>query len=157
MRREPQIRERLVVLALALGVGGGALGGCAPAPAPVAATPEPSRAPSRISPQLWSLHEAYEAARARGGSVPPGDALARIVDDRVVIEATAAGEVATLQADLLALGMQRPAAFGRRVSGELPIAAIPSLAALDSLRFAAPASAALRDDPGRSPGSRSGY
>jgi len=110
--------------------------------------PNPAEKPTRVSAQLISLHDAYEASRQSGAAFPPGGMSARVVDGRVVIDATAEDDVEALRSDLAALGMQRASTFGRVVSGELPIDAIPSLAALSSLRFAAPASSVMR---GRTP------
>src|SRR5678815_4307459 len=46
------------------------------------------------------------------------------------------GDVNALKADLESLGMQNAVAFGRIVSGQLPVSAIPAAARLTSLRFA---------------------
>jgi hypothetical protein len=59
----------------------------------------------------------------------------------------ASSDVYALQADLEALGMQVAVAFGRIVSGQLPIAAINALAALASLQFARPAYATTNVGP----------
>ncbi len=56
--------------------------------------------------------------------------------DLVVVDAIAAGDVETLQADLEALGVQDVAAYGAVVSGRLPVSAIDDMAALGSLNFA---------------------
>ena len=74
------------------------------------------------------------------------DPLVRVVDDRVVVDAVASGDVNALKSDLISLGMQEAVAFGRIVSGQLPISAIPAMAALPSLNFARPASAFLQRD-----------
>jgi hypothetical protein len=54
----------------------------------------------------------------------------------VVIDAVASGEVQALRADLVFLGMDDAVAFGRIVSGHLPIRAIPAIARLESLQSA---------------------
>jgi hypothetical protein len=72
--------------------------------------------------------------------------LVRVIEDRVVIDAVASGDVDVLKADLVTLGMQQAVAFGRIVSGQLPIAALPSLAALSSLNFARAVSPILQGD-----------
>src|SRR5678815_5599790 len=46
------------------------------------------------------------------------------------------GDVNALKADLESLGMQHAVAFGRIVSGQLPVSAIPAAARLTGLRFA---------------------
>jgi len=57
----------------------------------------------------------------------------------VVVDAIASGNVDALKSDLMSLGMDNAVAFGRIVSGHLPIWAIPAAAALASLQFAQPA------------------
>ena len=57
----------------------------------------------------------------------------------VTLDAIAADDVNRLYTDLIALGLQNPATFGRVVSGQFPLAALERLAALPSLRFARPA------------------
>ena len=146
--------KRGAALALAAGLSAGAQG-CAAATEPATAQ---TRAPqSRVSPQLASLYRAYEAARRDGSSFPPNDVSARLAEDRVVIDATAESDVRALEVDLVQLGMERATAFGRVVSGELPLAAIPSLANLDSLRYAVVASPSRHGAPERSPGLRPTY
>ena len=77
------------------------------------------------------LSRAVPATRRPTGCV-------RVVDDRVVIDAVADGDVGALQAALAALGMRDMAVFGRVVSGQLPISAIPALRGVADLRFARP-------------------
>ena len=103
--------------------------------------------PAKVTPDLLALYESYREARQRGVDFHPDNPLLRVVDDRVVIDAAATGDVRALEADLVALGLRRAAAFGRIVSGELPIAAIPTLSTLASLAFAR--GAALSRSPGR--------
>jgi hypothetical protein len=62
--------------------------------------------------------------------------LVRLVDNSVVVDAVASGDVNALKADLESLGMQQAVGFGRVVSGQLPVSAIPAAARLTSLRFA---------------------
>jgi hypothetical protein len=61
--------------------------------------------------------------------------------DLVPIDAVASGDVDVLKADLEALGLRDTVAFGRIVSGRLPIGAISALEGLASLQFARLASA----------------
>jgi hypothetical protein len=105
-----------------------------------AAQPKGERA-SKIVPELIALHEEYSLHAASKSQKPfrSANTLLQIVDDRVVIDAVAAGEVKALQADLVAFGMQNPITFGRMVSGQLPISSIPKLTSLSSLNFARPA------------------
>jgi hypothetical protein len=93
---------------------------------------------SKIAPELVALYEEYSShSRSHHtGMFRSRDPLLRIIDDRVVIDAVASGNVDVLKSDLESLGLQRGVAFGRIVSGELPIVAIPAMAELASLNFA---------------------
>ena len=98
---------------------------------------------SKLSPNLVALHEQYSSQLAYGTAAvfSPEEPWVTIVGDRVVIDAVASEDVGALKSDLVFLGMQNAVAFGRMVSGELPITAIPAGAALTSLNFARPAAA----------------
>ena len=109
------------------------------------------KASAKISPDLLALHESYREARRRGSVFRPTSPSLRIVDDRVVIDATASGDARALEADLVALGMRNAAAFGRIVSGELPIDAIPALDTLASLAFARPSASSHSPGPAQPP------
>src|SRR5215471_5973037 len=82
----------------------------------------------KISPELLALYNAYVAAEGRGIPFAASNPLVRIVDDRVVVDAVASGDVAALETDLGALGMREAVSAGRIVSGQLPISAIAALA-----------------------------
>jgi hypothetical protein len=117
-------------------------GGCAAtAPTESPATQLKSERASKMAPELINLHDEYSAhlASKSKNAFRPSNTLLQIVDERVVIDAVAAGETSTLQADLVALGMQNSVTFGRMVSGQLPISSLPKLASLSSLNFARPA------------------
>ncbi len=88
--------------------------------------------------RVYDEHESYLAA-VRPRVFKSSNRLLRIVDERVVIDAVAAGDAHTLKTELEALGLQKGSAFGSMVSGWLPIAAVDKLAALKSLKFARPA------------------
>jgi hypothetical protein len=90
---------------------------------------------AKISPELLALYDAYLAAQRRGIPFSTSDPLVRVVDDRVIVDAVASGNVGDLETDLRALGMRGSVSAGRIVSGELPISAIGALANLQSLRF----------------------
>jgi hypothetical protein len=139
------ISRWFLALGLVLGLNlGGALGhsfACATKP----------DGPAKVSPALLALHDAYREAQRSGTSFRADNPLVRIVDDRVVIDAAASGEARVLEADLIRLGLRRVAVFGRLVSGELPIAAIPALDSLSSLAFARESTAGLRRGSGPSP------
>jgi subtilisin family serine protease len=96
---------------------------------------------AKVDQALAVVYEEQESYRARGdGAVfTPSNPLLRVSAGRVVVDAVASGDVQALKRDLEALGMQGAVAFGRIVSGQLPIAAIEGAAALASLQFARPA------------------
>jgi hypothetical protein len=101
---------------------------------------------SKVSPELISLYDQYSSNLAlhKAGAFRSADPIVRVIDDRVVVDAVASGDVNALKADLVSLGMQQAVAFGRIVSGQLPISAIPAMAALPSLNFARAASASMQ-------------
>jgi hypothetical protein len=124
-------RGALAVAALA----GVLLAGVAACQRPVSPAAEGKPGVSaKVSEDLLALYEAHRAGRQRTGEL----SLMRVVGDRVLIDAVAAGETAALQAELAALGAMNIAAAGRMVSAELPIAAIPRLESLESLKFVTP-------------------
>jgi hypothetical protein len=100
----------------------------------------------KINPALTALYaeHALHAAQQSGRPFASRNPLARVVNQRVVIDAVADADVLALEAALSALGMQNVAVFGRVISGQLPISAIPALDAIASLRFAQPAISARR-------------
>ena len=104
---------------------------------------------AKVDHALTVVSDEYVAYLAQGGGAAftPSNPLLRVSAGRVVIDAVASGEVHALQADLEALGMQGAVAFGRIVSGQLPIPAIKALAALASLQFARPAYATTNVQP----------
>jgi hypothetical protein len=99
----------------------------------------------RVGSLLTALHEEYEAYRKSDSLAPfePSSSLARIVGERVVIDAAADGDVGRLVADLENLGAVGITRFRHAVSAQLPLGAIPDLAELTSLRLARPAMAML--------------
>jgi hypothetical protein len=104
---------------------------------------------AKIAPELRIVYDEYSIYRAshRAGKFQPSSQLVRVIDDRVVIDAVAVVDAEALKADLESLGMRQAVAFGRIVSGELPIAAIPAMGALTSLNFARAASPLLQEGP----------
>ena len=100
-----------------------------------------------LAPVGLDLARIYAASSVPGGlAALRADAAVAgaptVRDDRVLIDATAVGSGADLLRDLEALGLRNGVAFGRVVSGELPIAALPQAAALTRLKRATPARAA---------------
>src|SRR5213593_4291801 len=81
---------------------------------------------AKLAHSLVTLHAQHTAHLAQRAAAPfsSSDPLVRMIDDRVVIDAIASGNVDTLKADLEFLGMQGAVAFGRIVSGQLPISSI---------------------------------
>jgi hypothetical protein len=101
---------------------------------------------SKVTPELAALYAEYSAYLASHPAevFRPTNPLVRIIGDRVVVDAVASDDVDVLKSDLVSLGMQQAVAFGRIVSGQLPISAIPAMAALSSLNSARAASASVR-------------
>src|SRR5262249_42346653 len=102
---------------------------------------------SKADRALTALYEEHRAHQATRSSAPftSGNRLVRVVGDRVVIDAVAENDdTPALESELRALGMQNVAVFGRVVSGELPLSAIPALDSIVSLRFARPSTAGRR-------------
>lgn len=95
--------------------------------------------------QLYRGHQSFKGGRSR----EPFKAAAGVArvrraadgTDLVTIDAVAMGDTKALRAALEKLGLQNAADYGRVVSGQLPIPAIPDMAALPMLRFARPSSA----------------
>ena len=103
---------------------------------------------SKVATEFAALYDEYSSylASHKAGVFRSADPLVRVIDDRVVVDAVASGDVNVLKSDLVSLGIQQAVAFGRIVSGQLPISAIPAMAALPSLNFARAASAMLQRD-----------
>jgi Subtilase family/Calx-beta domain len=73
------------------------------------------------------------------GGLVANDSSLQIIGDNIAIEATADSDPAQLLSDLQALGIQQVYAFGRVVSGLIPISELDKVAALSSLRLVRPA------------------
>lgn len=103
----------------------------------------------KVTHDLTVLYDEYISYLEQGSGEPfkPSNPTLRVIDDRVVIDAVASGEAGALQSALEALGMPKVSAFGRMVSGQLPILAIDDMAGLESLKFARPVYAATRRGP----------
>ncbi len=96
---------------------------------------------AKLTYSLVKLHNQYVTylAQRSAAQFSSGDSLITLVDDRVVVDAVASEDVNVLKADLESLGMQQAVAFGRIVSGRLPVSALRAAAGLASLVFAQPA------------------
>jgi hypothetical protein len=101
----------------------------------------PPEGSAKLNLSLLRLQERYASHLAQRGAstFSSQDPLIRLVQDSVVVDAIADGDVNSLMLDLRRLGMTDAVAFGRTVSGHLPISSIPALAGLTALRFAQPA------------------
>ena len=95
----------------------------------------------KVDPDLVVLIGEYRQ-QGESGVFTPGNPLLRLVDDRVLIDAVAVDDASDLLAELEGIGLQKGAAFGRIVSGQLPIDAIDNLASLESLHSVRPVYAA---------------
>lgn len=104
---------------------------------------------TKIGPELVALYDEYSSYLASGktGVFKSSNPLVRVVVDRVIVDAVASGDADVLKSNLEALGMQQAVAFGRIVSGQLPILAIRSMAELPSLNSARAATAVLQGAP----------
>lgn len=110
---------------------------------------------SKVATELAALYDEYSSylASHKAARFKSSDPLVQVIDDRVLVDAVASGDANVLKSDLEALGTQQAVAFGRIVSGQLPILAIRSMATLPSLNSARAASAFLQNGPrSRSPG-----
>jgi subtilisin family serine protease len=103
-----------------------------------AANAKPSTKMSRELAELSAAYEAHVQTRSRT-AFTSRDPLVRVVEDRVIVDAVAAGETGRLQSDLQALGARNVAAFGAVVSAEVPLSRLGDLAQLASLHWARPA------------------
>ena len=99
---------------------------------------------AKVGLELQALYEAHRLAQERGHPLVLPDATVRVVEDRVIVDATASDGVEALKVRLVALGMRDAVTAGRLVSGQLPIAQIAAMAALSELRFARAARSATR-------------
>jgi hypothetical protein len=104
---------------------------------------------AKLGGELITLYDEYSSYIASGkrGVFKSSSPLVQLVDDRVIVDAVASGDANVLKSDLEALGMQQVVAFGRVVSGQLPVPAIRSMAELPSLTSARAATAVLQGAP----------
>ena len=100
---------------------------------------------TKMDPALVAVHEQEQAgAAARSLQVEEVPALSsasltQVVDGKVLVDTVAVGQGSELLADLEALGLERGSAFGRVVSGWLPVGALEQAAELGTLQAARPA------------------
>jgi hypothetical protein len=98
--------------------------------------PADDTALAKVGPELRALYGTYRTAQELGRPLHLTDPSIQVVEDRVVVDAVASGDVGALRDRLLDLGMRSVATAGRIVSGQLPISQIAAMAALPELRFA---------------------
>ncbi|NNG01091.1 MAG: S8 family serine peptidase [Desulfobacteraceae bacterium] len=104
----------------------------------------------KIGPALFEIYQQYGNNRKTAtqlkttGNFEAANPVLKTENGRVVIDAVASGETEALLEDLSELGFEDSAAFGRMVSGTLPIEALAGLAQLKTLQFARPAMAATQ-------------
>ena len=102
---------------------------------------------AKVGTQLAMLYRSFEQhQRVKAGRPFRPRYYARSVtaENRVAIDAIAMEQPTALRADLERLGLQQAAVAGRVVSGYLPVAALPDVAQLPSLRSAQVAVARVR-------------
>jgi hypothetical protein len=94
----------------------------------------------RVAIDLVKVYDEYEAHQqlAPTTEFKPSNVQMPLRKDRVVIDA-ASDDALGLLRSLEALGLQNGTVFGRMVSGELPVEAIPQLESLPGLNFVRPA------------------
>jgi len=139
-----KIERRSVLCAAVATLVAGSLGSIALAGC---ASGNTSAKTGKVGPELLALSESYQQAQRTGSAFRPSDPLLMVIDDRVIVDATATTDAQALKADLVALGMRNAVAFGRIVSGQLPISAIPALATLESLAFVRAATSSRSSAP----------
>jgi hypothetical protein len=115
--------------------------------------PKRDSSTDRISQDLMNMYRVYQARqRGEAGELEKEETQSphplQISDGFVAIDVIASKNAEILKADLEALGLKKSALFGRVVSGLLPIAEIPKLSSLESLRFARPSFAQTHNIPG---------
>jgi hypothetical protein len=98
-------------------------------------TPRIHRRDGGISAELFARYDEYLAVQRSGIPFSASDPRGPVIEDRVIRDAVADGNVVDLETHPMALGMRETALAGRIVSGPLPISAIGALANRQSIRF----------------------
>lgn len=107
---------------------------------PAARTSSLTPKDTKVSQVLWGLHQAHQQV-SRGGSWKEYceqqgfNQTLILVEEKVVIEATAEQDGELLKSTLEKLGLEQASAFGRMVSGLFPISRIDQLEEVSGLRF----------------------
>ncbi|MFB6230241.1 MAG: hypothetical protein ABEL04_03705 [Salinibacter sp.] len=96
---------------------------------------------------LLTLYHQYKAFQKRGGDTfEPNSPGLRVSNGRVTIDAIAAASTEQLRVALERLGLKDAATAGQLVSGRFPIAQIPALANVESLRGVMPSRMKTQDE-----------
>ena len=96
----------------------------------------------RVGFDLANLYEEYQAYVDQHGSdegFKSSNPLLPVAGNLVIIDTAARGNGKALKGDLKGLGLKKGAAFGRTVSGQLPIGSIKKMGGLARLQSALPA------------------
>ena len=97
---------------------------------------------ARVGFDLANLYEEYQAYVDQHGSdegFKPSNPLLPVAGNLVTIDTAARGNGKGLKGDLKGLGLKKGAAFGRIVSGRIPISSIKNMGGLARLQSARPA------------------
>ena len=92
-----------------------------------------------LSAEYQGYRKAWAQSAAPGRSFATQATIARVVGERVVIDAVAADDPQALKTALEALGAEVSAIRGRVVSARLPLVVLPVLEGVPTLKFARPA------------------
>lgn len=105
---------------------------------------------AKLGQELILINREYKDFIKRGGQAKLGrpfeasNKMLRTRDGLVVIDAIAQDDSEQLRDELVAMGLQNPAVFGRYVSGLMPIDQVVPMGSLNSLRLARPSYARIR-------------
>lgn len=106
---------------------------------------------ARVGMDLSLLYQEHRNFKMKGGelllrrSFKSSLPLARIKNEKVVIDVVAAGDVDSLVQELVVLGMENISVYGRVISGSIPISSLEQTATIATLRFARPVYAKTRE------------
>ncbi len=97
-----------------------------------------------LSAEYQTYRQGLAKGAAKTGAFAPAKTLARVVGERVVIDAVAADDPRALRETLEALGAEVTGVAGRLVSARLPMDQLPALEGVAALKFARPSVAVTR-------------
>ena len=106
----------------------------------------PQKTSSSLSSDLKKLYDTKGAhakvVQSTKKPTLPEDAMnayLQIKGDKVVVDVTVKGDIQATRTELQKMGFQFKAAYGRVISGLIPISSLPQLESATTIRFAAPA------------------